>query len=150
MQHAKTNGKTKYIKCETGITRMLQNKRDCFLFIARLEDYSLDEIPEGALFLRSKGYNGFSTGHGATFSQRISASELVINHAANSDDGIQNKTLTFEQLKQQYEYIAWPRGLGTLETAVCRSAFPLLQGSASRSDLLPIGTKCQLRLKGVC
>ena len=119
----KTNGKTKYIKCETGITRMLQNKRDCFLFIARLEDYSLDEIPEGALFLRSKGYNGFSTGHGATFSQRISASELVINHAANSDDGIQNKTLTFEQLKQQYEYIAWPRGLGTLETAVCRSAF---------------------------
>ena len=104
---------------------MLKNKRNCFLFIARLEHYSLDEIPEGALFLRPKGYNGFSTGHGATFHQRISATELVINHAANSTDNILSKSLTFDQLRQEYEYIAWPRGLGTTETPPCRTIPPL-------------------------
>ena len=59
---------------------------------------SLDEIPEGALFLRPKGYNGFLTGHGATFDQRISATELVINHAANSTDNILSKSLTIPPL----------------------------------------------------
>ena len=119
------NGKTKYIRCETGINGMLKNKRDCFLFIALLKDYSLDEIPEGALFLRSRGYNGFSIGHGATFAQRMSATELVINHAANKTDDILSKSLTLDQLYQEYEYVAWPRGLGTTETSPCRNLRPL-------------------------
>lgn len=41
--------------------------------------------------------------------------DLVINHAANSTDGLLSKMLTFDQLLQEYEHAAWPRGLGTTE-----------------------------------
>ena len=108
-------GRKGYIKSETGITAMLRNTQNCLLFIARTEDYSLEEIPVGAVFLRTKHYHGAETGHGATFSQRISSSELIINHAANQTNGIVSKYMTWNQVLEDYEYVVWPRGLGTLE-----------------------------------
>ena len=108
-------GRKGYIKSETGITAMLRNTRNCLLFIARTEDYSLEEIPVGAVFLRTKHYHGAETGHGATFSQRISSSELIINHAANQTNGIVSKYMTWNQVLEDYEYVVWPRGLGILE-----------------------------------
>ena len=108
-------GRKGYIKSETGITAMLRNTQNCLLFIARTEDYSLEEIPVGAVFLRTKHYHGAETGHGATFSQRISSSELIINHAANQTNGIVSKYMTWNQVLEDYEYVVWPRGLGILE-----------------------------------
>ena len=41
---------------------------------------------------------------------------IYINHAANSIDGILCVPRTYEQLLYEFEYIAWPRKLGTEET----------------------------------
>ena len=108
-------GRNGYIKSETGITSMLKNKRNCFLFIAQLEDYALNEIPIGAIFLRPVGFVKGEPGHGATFAERISDNSLIIYQAANSDDGIIQTTLTYEELCLQYKFFAWPNGLGTNE-----------------------------------
>lgn len=110
----KTN-KGKFIRSHTGIGSMLKNSGNHLLFIARLSDYSLDEIPVGASFLRTAGYNGAEHGHGATFAARLSNGMLTINHAAGTEEGILSEDITYEELCRRFEYIAWPAGLGTLE-----------------------------------
>mgnify|MGYP000004968495 FL=1 len=110
----KTN-KGKFIRSYTGIGSMLKNSGNHLLFIARLSDYSLDEIPVGASFLRTAGYNGAEHGHGATFAARLSNGMLTINHAAGTEEGILSEDITYEELCRRFEYIAWPAGLGTLE-----------------------------------
>ena len=110
----KTN-KGKFIRSYTGIGSMLKNSGNHLLFIARLSDYSLDEIPVGASFLRTAGYNGAEHGHGATFAARLSNGMLTINHAAGTEEGILSEDITYEELCRRFEYIAWPAGLGTQE-----------------------------------
>ena len=112
----KTN-KGKFIRSYTGIGSMLKNSGNYLLFIARLSDYSLDEIPVGASFLRTAGYNGAEHGHGATFAARLSNGMLTINHAAGKEEGILSEDITYEELCRRFEYIAWPAGLGTQEEA---------------------------------
>ena len=77
----------------------------------------LDEIPVGASFLRTAGYNGAEHGHGATFAARLSNGMLTINHAAGTEEGILSEDITYEELCRRFEYIAWPAGLGTQEEA---------------------------------
>ena len=107
--------KNTYIRSHTGIGSMLINSGNHLLFIARLSDYYLDEIPVGASFLRTAGYNGNRYGHGATFAARLANGMLTINHAAGTEKGILSEDITYEELCYRFEYIAWPVGLGTDE-----------------------------------
>jgi len=110
-----TANKRKFIRSHTGIQSMLDNSGNHLLFIARLSDYSLYEIPLGASFLRPPGYNGAKYGHGATFAARLTDGMLTINHAAGKEEGILSEDITYEDLCYRFEYIAWPAGLGTNE-----------------------------------
>ena len=105
----------KFIRSYTGIGSMLGNSGGHLLFIVYLKDYSLDEIPVGASFLRPAGYNGAKHGHGATFAARLTNDMLKINHAAGTQEGILAEDITYKELCHRFEYVAWPVGLGTHE-----------------------------------
>lgn len=94
---------------------MLANKRDCFLFIARLTDYELDEIPIGAILLRDKNDfsdRRYSDGHAASYIGMTSEGPMTYM-AVGPSNGI--KAVLYEG---QFTYVAWPKGLAASRSTV--------------------------------
>ena len=82
LQVISTVGNRYYIKSETGVMSMLRNNRDCFLLIANLSDYDLNDIPIGMTFLREKNYyEDYPIGHAATYVGWASDGMMMFNEA---------------------------------------------------------------------
>ena len=111
------NGKKTFIKMPTGITSMLKSGNQYFLFIVRIEDYDLSEIPEGAFFMRERRFikkedGSDAPGHGVTLARKNEDGTIMVNNAIGTDGSIQSITESYETFSRRYQYVAWPIGLG--------------------------------------
>ncbi len=105
-----------FIHFETSIPAILENKRGCLLFIARLHDYSLSQIPNGSILVREHGYLQTSpSGHAASLAAKVEGDMVKLNDAVGPRKGIKNVYMTRDELLENYQYIVWPKGLGTKE-----------------------------------
>ena len=96
---------------------MLTGGDKYFLFIVNIDDYELSDIPEGAFFLREKGFlknadGSDAAGHGVTLAKKNEDGTVTVNNAIGKDAGIKQVTEPYETFAQRYQYIAWPIGLG--------------------------------------
>lgn len=101
-----------FIRMPTGIHGMLTHGSMYFLFIVNINDYDIADIPEGAFFMRDKGFIKDEHGHGVTLKTKNPDGTITYNNAEGVRKGIHEDTEPYESFKARYQYVGWPKGLG--------------------------------------
>ena len=110
------NDKNDFIRMETGIGSMLKSGNKRFLFIVKADDYPISAIPEGAFYMRERGFftnpDGSDYGHGVTLAEKRPDGIIVFNNFSPGAIGPIEEE--YDSFIKRYQYIGWPQKLGYL------------------------------------